>query len=141
MGIHFYRKTFSIQSSSYSKTQLRHPFSPTSHCRMHLSYSYFEDTPPNKGFSIWIAKKFFWAVCSSHLWCLPRLFRGVGYPSLWPSASCKEPLDVSNEFTFQVIEGILSGNVRPTVLILTCELWWLIWITQTMDIACDFDRF
>ncbi|KMT14684.1 hypothetical protein BVRB_4g074520 [Beta vulgaris subsp. vulgaris] len=33
---------------------------------------------------------------------------GVGYPSLWPSASCKEPLDVSNEFTFQVIEGILS---------------------------------
>jgi len=33
---------------------------------------------------------------------------GVGYPSLWPSATCKEPLDVSNEFTFQVINGILS---------------------------------
>ncbi|KAJ3678127.1 hypothetical protein LUZ60_001930 [Juncus effusus] len=33
---------------------------------------------------------------------------GVGYPSLWPSKSCKEPLDVSNEFVFQVIDGILS---------------------------------
>lgn len=33
---------------------------------------------------------------------------GVGYPSLWPSASCKEPLDVSSDFTFQVINGILS---------------------------------
>ncbi|KAF8719743.1 hypothetical protein HU200_024496 [Digitaria exilis] len=34
---------------------------------------------------------------------------GVGYPSLWPSATCKEPLDVSSDFTFQVINGILSG--------------------------------
>ncbi|XP_074310623.1 beta-hexosaminidase 3 [Silene latifolia] len=33
---------------------------------------------------------------------------GNGYPALWPSAACKEPLDVSNEFTFQVINGILS---------------------------------
>nr|CAB3465228.1 unnamed protein product [Digitaria exilis] len=33
---------------------------------------------------------------------------GVGYPSLWPSATCKEPLDVSSDFTFQVINGILS---------------------------------
>lgn len=33
---------------------------------------------------------------------------GVGYPSLWPSTTCKEPLDVSNDFTFQVINGILS---------------------------------
>ncbi|OAY73924.1 Beta-hexosaminidase 3, partial [Ananas comosus] len=33
---------------------------------------------------------------------------GVGYPSLWPSASCQEPLDISNEFTFKVIDGILS---------------------------------
>ncbi|XP_066162705.1 beta-hexosaminidase 3 isoform X2 [Oryza sativa Japonica Group] len=33
---------------------------------------------------------------------------GVGYPSLWPSDSCKEPLDVSNNFTFGVIDGILS---------------------------------
>ncbi|KAJ3678126.1 hypothetical protein LUZ60_001929 [Juncus effusus] len=33
---------------------------------------------------------------------------GLGYPSLWPSKSCKEPLDVSNEFAFQVINGILS---------------------------------
>ncbi|KAL6620255.1 hypothetical protein ACP70R_035394 [Stipagrostis hirtigluma subsp. patula] len=33
---------------------------------------------------------------------------GIGYPSLWPSATCKEPLDVSSDFTFQVIDGILS---------------------------------
>ncbi|AQK86021.1 Beta-hexosaminidase 3 [Zea mays] len=37
---------------------------------------------------------------------------GVGYPSLWPSATCKEPLDVSNEFTFQLINGILSGSTK-----------------------------
>jgi hexosaminidase len=33
---------------------------------------------------------------------------GVGYPSLWPSDSCREPLDVSKNFTFEVIDGILS---------------------------------
>ncbi|KAM3404102.1 hypothetical protein ACQJBY_007287 [Aegilops geniculata] len=33
---------------------------------------------------------------------------GVGYPSLWPSATCQQPLDVSNDFTFKVIDGILS---------------------------------
>ena len=38
------------------------------------------------------------------------LFRGVGYPSLWPSKDCQQPLDVSNEFTFKVIDSILSGN-------------------------------
>ena len=34
----------------------------------------------------------------------------MGYPDLWPSAECQEPLDVSKEFTFKVIEGILSGK-------------------------------
>ncbi|KAG2713485.1 hypothetical protein I3760_04G178100 [Carya illinoinensis] len=33
---------------------------------------------------------------------------GIGYPSLWPSKNCQQPLDVSNEFTFKVIDGILS---------------------------------
>lgn len=33
---------------------------------------------------------------------------GVGYPNLWPSSSCKEPLDVSKNFTFDVIDSILS---------------------------------
>lgn len=33
---------------------------------------------------------------------------GIGYPSLWPSKDCQEPLDVSNEFTFKLIDGILS---------------------------------
>ncbi|XP_031491912.1 beta-hexosaminidase 1 [Nymphaea colorata] len=33
---------------------------------------------------------------------------GVGYPKLWPSKTCKEPLDVSKNFTFDVISGILS---------------------------------
>ncbi|KAM7497617.1 hypothetical protein LguiA_022031 [Lonicera macranthoides] len=43
---------------------------------------------------------------------------GTGYHSLWPSTDCKEPLDVSNEFTFKVIDGILSG--RPHFLLETC---------------------
>ncbi|KAM6573792.1 hypothetical protein CsatA_017872 [Cannabis sativa] len=34
---------------------------------------------------------------------------GNGYPSLWPSKDCQEPLDVSNDFTFKLIDGILSG--------------------------------
>ncbi|KAK2635112.1 hypothetical protein Ddye_029904 [Dipteronia dyeriana] len=33
---------------------------------------------------------------------------GKGYPSLWPSKDCQQPLDVSNEFSFKVIDGILS---------------------------------
>ncbi|KAK4356231.1 hypothetical protein RND71_025202 [Anisodus tanguticus] len=33
---------------------------------------------------------------------------GVGYPSLWPSKDCQQPLDVSNDFTFKVIDVILS---------------------------------
>lgn len=33
---------------------------------------------------------------------------GVGYPLLWPSRDCQQPLDVSNEFTFRVIDGVLS---------------------------------
>nr|XP_027119180.1 beta-hexosaminidase 3-like isoform X1 [Coffea arabica] len=33
---------------------------------------------------------------------------GIGYPSLWPSINCTQPLDVSNDFTFNVIDGILS---------------------------------
>ncbi|KAL4576633.1 hypothetical protein LXL04_012730 [Taraxacum kok-saghyz] len=33
---------------------------------------------------------------------------GVGYPELWPSKNCTEPLDVSNEFTFKLINGVLS---------------------------------
>ncbi|XP_068666565.1 beta-hexosaminidase 3-like, partial [Aristolochia californica] len=33
---------------------------------------------------------------------------GFGYSSLWTSSDCQQPLDVSNEFTFQVISGILS---------------------------------
>ncbi|XP_058204729.1 beta-hexosaminidase 1 isoform X2 [Rhododendron vialii] len=33
---------------------------------------------------------------------------GAGYPDLWPSASCREPLDVSKKFTFDLIAGILT---------------------------------
>lgn len=33
---------------------------------------------------------------------------GTGYPDLWPSSSCKEPLDVSKNFTFEVLSGILE---------------------------------
>ncbi|KAK4579020.1 hypothetical protein RGQ29_028903 [Quercus rubra] len=33
---------------------------------------------------------------------------GTGYPDLWPSTSCREPLDVTKNFTFDVISGILT---------------------------------
>lgn len=33
---------------------------------------------------------------------------GAGYPDLWPSPSCKEPLDVSKNYTFDAIAGILA---------------------------------
>ncbi|XP_072978606.1 beta-hexosaminidase 1 [Typha angustifolia] len=33
---------------------------------------------------------------------------GVGYSNLWPSPNCTEPLDVTKNFTFEVISGILS---------------------------------
>ncbi|MQM13692.1 hypothetical protein Taro_046615 [Colocasia esculenta] len=33
---------------------------------------------------------------------------GIGYPDLWPSSTCREPLDVSKNFTFEVISGILE---------------------------------
>ncbi|KAL6522469.1 Beta-hexosaminidase 1 [Orobanche minor] len=33
---------------------------------------------------------------------------GEGYPELWPSTSCREPLDVSKNYTFDLIYGILA---------------------------------
>ncbi|GAB4854860.1 Beta-hexosaminidase 1 [Ancistrocladus abbreviatus] len=33
---------------------------------------------------------------------------GAGYPDLWPSPSCREPLDVAKNFTFDVVSGILT---------------------------------
>ncbi|KAL8232008.1 hypothetical protein R6Q57_001786 [Mikania cordata] len=33
---------------------------------------------------------------------------GTGYPDLWPSSTCREPLDVSKNFTFDVLSGILQ---------------------------------
>ncbi|CAK7325615.1 unnamed protein product [Dovyalis caffra] len=33
---------------------------------------------------------------------------GTGYPDLWPSPSCREPLDVTKNFTFDVISGIMT---------------------------------
>ena len=43
-------------------------------------------------------------LCANFNFC-----RGNGYPTLWPSPNCTEPLDVSSNFTFEVIYGILSG--------------------------------
>nr|KJB14661.1 hypothetical protein B456_002G136400 [Gossypium raimondii] len=40
--------------------------------------------------------------------CSYSSLKGTGYPSLWPSKDCQQPLDISNEFTFKVIDGILS---------------------------------
>ncbi|WVY92819.1 hypothetical protein V8G54_031907 [Vigna mungo] len=36
------------------------------------------------------------------------IVKGVGYPDLWPSPFCKQPLDVSKKFTFDVLSGILT---------------------------------
>lgn len=36
--------------------------------------------------------------------------RGIGYPDLWPSQTCREPLDVTKNITFDVISGILTGK-------------------------------
>ncbi|GAV77069.1 Glyco_hydro_20 domain-containing protein/Glyco_hydro_20b domain-containing protein [Cephalotus follicularis] len=33
---------------------------------------------------------------------------GRGYPDLWPSTSCREPLDVSKNFTFDLLSGLLT---------------------------------
>lgn len=33
---------------------------------------------------------------------------GKGYPDLWPSPTCREPLDVSKNFTFDVVSGIIA---------------------------------
>lgn len=41
------------------------------------------------------------------------LVRGVGYPDLWPSLQCIEPLDVSKNYTFEVIDGIIGGSPFP----------------------------
>ncbi|ONK62350.1 uncharacterized protein A4U43_C07F2980 [Asparagus officinalis] len=37
---------------------------------------------------------------------------GAGYPNLWPSPNCTEPLDVTKDFTFEVISGILTDMKR-----------------------------
>ncbi len=49
------------------------------------------------------------SVCKIQAMLFWVLFRGLGYPQLWPSPQCNEPLDVSKEFTFDVIDGILKG--------------------------------
>ncbi|KAI3766234.1 hypothetical protein L2E82_16286 [Cichorium intybus] len=37
---------------------------------------------------------------------------GIGYPDLWPSTSCKEPLDVSKNFTFEVLSEFYKTCAR-----------------------------
>ncbi|KAI5061539.1 hypothetical protein GOP47_0024044 [Adiantum capillus-veneris] len=37
---------------------------------------------------------------------------GVGYPQLWPSANCTQPLDVTRNFTFRLIDGIISDFAK-----------------------------
>ncbi|GBG59262.1 hypothetical protein CBR_g32277 [Chara braunii] len=33
---------------------------------------------------------------------------GVGYQELWPSAACREPLDLTKNFTFELLNGVLD---------------------------------
>lgn len=49
-------------------------------------------------------------------------YRGKGYPYLWPSTDCQQPLDVSKESTFEVIDGILSGDFSSCFNIIS-DLW------------------
>jgi len=61
------------------------------------------------------------SVCKIQAMLFWVLFRGLGYPQLWPSPQCNEPLDVSKEFTFDVIDGILKGllySVLPCVSVI-----------------------
>ncbi|PON75322.1 Beta-hexosaminidase [Parasponia andersonii] len=37
-----------------------------------------------------------------------EIVKGKGYPDLWPNSTCREPLDVSKNYTFDVITGILT---------------------------------
>ncbi|MCO5565109.1 hypothetical protein L7F22_018780 [Adiantum nelumboides] len=37
---------------------------------------------------------------------------GIGYPQLWPSPNCTQPLDVSRNFTFRLIDGIISDFAK-----------------------------
>jgi hypothetical protein len=57
--------------------------------------------------------RLFSIICYSKFVCVcvcVCVCRGNGYPKLWPSPNCTEPLDVSSNFTFEVISGILSGQ-------------------------------
>ncbi|RVX13722.1 Beta-hexosaminidase 1 [Vitis vinifera] len=42
---------------------------------------------------------------------------GTGYPDLWPSPSCREPLDVSKEFTFDMVSGILTAYGASSAIV------------------------
>ncbi|PNX99193.1 beta-hexosaminidase 1-like protein, partial [Trifolium pratense] len=33
---------------------------------------------------------------------------GAGYPDIWPSPTCRSPLDVTKKFTFDVLSGIMT---------------------------------
>jgi len=91
----------------------------------HLSYSFLWSNNSRR----WLTKKirvpfpymdFLWGSFCAYfviLLCCLVLGRGVGYPDLWPGSECIEPLDVSNNFTFDVINGIIGGrNCSHTLL-------------------------
>jgi len=48
-------------------------------------------------------------VCKFMIYCYQVFCRGLKYPQLWPSPHCNEPLDMSKEFAFDVIDGILTS--------------------------------
>ncbi|GAQ79295.1 Beta-N-acetylhexosaminidase [Klebsormidium nitens] len=37
---------------------------------------------------------------------------GVGYPQLWPHPDCRQPLDMSTDFTWEVIRGIIDDLLK-----------------------------
>ncbi len=56
-------------------------------------------------------------VCKIHNMMLLGVFRGLEYPQLWPSPHCNKHLNVSKEFTFDVIDGIHTSLLY---YVLTC---------------------
>ena len=41
---------------------------------------------------------------------------GVGYPELWPSPTCQMPLNVANNFTFELIDGMIKEIATEVML-------------------------
>ncbi|BBH03022.1 beta-hexosaminidase 1 [Prunus dulcis] len=60
---------------------------------------------------------------------------GAGYPNLWPSTSCKEPLDVSKSSTFDVVSGILIDMRK--IFPLSYSTWAVMKLIQALEVKLN----